>query len=110
MTALLKNIRHQPGFETFLMAATEAQMQDAAAKGPIVIINVSRHRCDALIIEKAGLQALQLPQLTHEDILSKAGQLKSDTLSWLWTVVAKPVLDALGFTKTTPNDDSWPHV
>ncbi|KAH0430361.1 hypothetical protein CcaCcLH18_07873 [Colletotrichum camelliae] len=111
MTALLKNIRHQPGFETFLMAATEAQMQDAAAQGPIVIINVSRHRCDALIIEKVGLQALQLHQLTHEDILSKAGQLKSlETLSWLWTVVAKPVLDALGFTKTPPNDDSWPHV
>ncbi|KAK1838551.1 TPR domain-containing protein [Colletotrichum chrysophilum] len=111
MTALLSKIRQQPGFETFLIAATEVQMREAAAQGPIVIINVSRHRCDALIIEQAGVQVLQLHQLTREDILSKAGQSKSlETLSWLWTVVAKPVLDALGFTKTPADDEPWSHV
>ncbi|KAJ0335479.1 hypothetical protein KNSL1_013585 [Colletotrichum chrysophilum] len=62
MTALLSNIRHQPDFETFLIAATETQMREAAAQGPIVIINVSRHRCDALIIKQAGVQVLQLYQ------------------------------------------------
>ncbi|KAK1456147.1 hypothetical protein CMEL01_16559 [Colletotrichum melonis] len=111
MSTLLDEIRRQPGFETFLMAATEAQMRTAAAHGPFVIINVSQHRCDALIIEQAGIRVVELEQLTQDEILSKAGQIKSlETLSWLWTAVAKPVLDALGFTKTLADNDSWPRV
>jgi CHAT domain-containing protein len=30
-------------------------------------------------------------------------------LEWLWDVVANPILDAMGFTQTWPNDN-WPHI
>ncbi|KAF4921420.1 hypothetical protein CGCF245_v015592 [Colletotrichum fructicola] len=111
MAELLDKVRLQPGFKAFLVAASKNQIQNAAAQGPILIINVSSHRCDALIIEQAGIRALELRQLTLKDIVSRANQPKSlETLSWLWDVVNKPVLDALGFTKTAAATVPWPHL
>ncbi|EXL64729.1 hypothetical protein FOPG_19016 [Fusarium oxysporum f. sp. conglutinans race 2 54008] len=107
---LLERIRGQPGFERFLLSASEAEMREAAAQGPIVILNVSSHRCDALIVEQLGIQLLKLPRLSRQDIHKRAGDLHSlETLSWLWDTVVRPVLTALGFTKP-PSGDCWPHV
>ncbi|KAK1992553.1 hypothetical protein LX36DRAFT_684839 [Colletotrichum falcatum] len=100
MVVLLDEIRRQPGFQRFLVAATEQQMREAAAFGPIVILNISRHRCDALLIENARMRVLELHQLTRDEIQSRVGKSKSLlTLTWLWKVVAEPVLDSLGFIK-----------
>jgi CHAT domain-containing protein len=82
--------------------------------GPIVVINVSDHRCDALIIEKHGFQALPLPRLQSNDVQARAVTLANpdvlDTslLEWLWDTIAKPVLDTLGFTESP--GDSWPRI
>jgi hypothetical protein len=52
---LLEEIRSQPGFKRFLLSASEAEMRGAAMYGPIVILNVSSHRCDVLIIEPSEI-------------------------------------------------------
>jgi hypothetical protein len=55
---IIEEIRKVPGFDRFLMDPTEDHLKAAAASGPIVIINVSDYRCDALVIEKHGLQTI----------------------------------------------------
>ncbi|KAF5505400.1 hypothetical protein CGCS363_v004261 [Colletotrichum siamense] len=110
MAALLEDIRAQPGFDRFLSSATGSQMQDAAEDGPIVIINISSRRCDALIIEQSRIHAFELPKLTKDDVLRRADDVGSfKTLMWLWDSVVGPVLDHLGFSKHCV-DDNWPHI
>ncbi|KAK2684823.1 hypothetical protein QWA68_016317 [Fusarium oxysporum] len=110
MPLLLQEIRGKPGFERFLFSASEAEMREAAVHGPIVILNVSSHRCDALIIEQSGIRVLELPHLSRQDIHHRAQDILSlETLGWLWDVVVGPVLDDLGFSKPLFGD-SWPRV
>ncbi|KAF4856854.1 hypothetical protein CGCSCA4_v000146 [Colletotrichum siamense] len=110
MAVLLEDIRAQPGFDRFLFSATGRQMQDAAEDGPIVIINISSRRCDALIIEQSRIHAFELPKLTKDDVLRRADDVRSfKTLMWLWDSVVGPVLDHLGFSKHCV-DDNWPHI
>ncbi|KAI0812990.1 TPR domain-containing protein [Xylaria sp. FL0064] len=108
LDALIEKIRAQPGFERFLLPPSKIDMQKAATDGPIVVVNVSSHRCDALIIELSDIRTVALPQLSQKDIESRNCQ-SLETLPWLWDAILCPVLDVLGFTKT-PSDDCWPHV
>ncbi|KAF6834671.1 TPR domain containing protein [Colletotrichum plurivorum] len=109
MARLLETIRKQDGFEQFLVPATEAQMRAAASHGPIVYINMSIHRCDALIIEESGVRALELPRLTWSRATEHVERLQSpETLIWLWDAIVEPILEELGFTG--PPGDAWPRV
>lgn len=96
---VIQTIRKLPGFDRFLLAPSEDELKTAADYGPIVIINVSDYRCDALIIEKSRLRALPLPRLHSNDLRNRKKENLADTeiLRWLWDTIAQPVLDALGF-------------
>ncbi|KAF6793794.1 TPR domain-containing protein [Colletotrichum sojae] len=110
MDILLGDIRSRPGFERFLTSATEEEMRETAAYGPVVVINISLHRCDALVVERSGVRVLALPQLTLDGLKERTSDLRSvATLAWLWDVAVGPVLDTLGFT-APPTGDTWPHV
>ncbi|KAH7210810.1 CHAT domain-containing protein [Fusarium redolens] len=65
---LLCKIRKEPGFEYYLIPPSEADMRKAANNGPIVVINVSQFRCDAIIIESHQLRLLSLPKLRLVDV------------------------------------------
>ncbi|KAH7117313.1 CHAT domain-containing protein [Dactylonectria macrodidyma] len=107
---LLETIRSKSGFERFLLSASEADMLEAARHGPIVVLNVSSYRCDALLIEESGIRLLELPHLSRGALNDHVRELKTlDTLGWLWDAIVRPVLDALGFTGP-PSDSRWPHV
>ncbi|KAF6810841.1 TPR domain containing protein [Colletotrichum sojae] len=109
MARLLETIRKQDGFEQFLVPPTEGQMRRAASHGPIVYVNMSMHRCDALIIEESGVRALELPKLTWDRASESLERLQSpETLEWLWDVAVEPILEELGFTG--PPGDVWPRV
>lgn len=114
-TNLLKTIRSKKHFEHFLLPASEIDMLQAASVGPIVILNWSTFRCDALVIEQSGLRNIPLPRLSGDIISEISTNIRSkdpeslQTLAWLWDDVVGPVLDALGFT-STPSDDCWPHI
>ena len=134
--ALLGAIRALPGFEDFGQPVPFSQLAEAAADGPVVIINVSRLRCDALVLTSAGLTVLPLDGLSwdaamaHGDTYLQAVQRLSgygeedlgraetqarqhdidSTLAWLWDTVTEPVLTRLGYTSTPATDQSWPRL
>ena len=109
---LVGEIRATPGFEDFLLAPTECAVQGAARYGPIVVVNVSALRCDALLIEQHRIRSLALPHLKSHEIEEKARQHNLDSprvLEWLWDVIANPILTEIGFTQP-PSGDDWPRV
>lgn len=110
---LIEDIRRLPGFERFLLAPSEDELKASAAQGPVIVINMSDYRCDALVIDKDEIRALPLPRLHAIDIRDRVETLHSETvdtklLNWLWETIAKPVLDALGFCETPAN--IWPRI
>ncbi|RDA95039.1 hypothetical protein CP533_2190 [Ophiocordyceps camponoti-saundersi (nom. inval.)] len=44
----------------------------AARRGPIITLNVSVHRCDALIIQESGMRSVKLPQLSQQAIRDRS--------------------------------------
>ncbi|WP_367138360.1 CHAT domain-containing protein [Saccharothrix sp. HUAS TT1] len=117
---LLEAIRRQPGFERFLRPPEAADLVAAVAdRGPVVVVNVSGLRCDALLLTGGRVVAAPLPLLNLADTARRADAFHSaavrvghpflppdvqeearrtidETLDWLWHAVAEPVLDTLG--------------
>ncbi|MGW8366346.1 CHAT domain-containing protein [Streptomyces wedmorensis] len=117
---LLAGIRAREGFEDFMRPRRSAHPLPPGIEGPVVLVNVSRHRCDALVITAEGLEAVALPGLTLPEVLERTvaflGALdrlrEADAtdfltgpsaeaelhghLGWLWDRVTGPVLDSLG--------------
>ncbi|KAI6764308.1 hypothetical protein HG530_008097 [Fusarium avenaceum] len=114
LSRLIDQIRQLPGFDDFLRVPGEEALKRAAVKYPIVVINVSRYRCDAIIVSSSRIYSMALPDLTlaklkehspHRDSVSTPA-----VLSWLWEAVTKPILDFIGFVKLPGTDENWPRV
>ena len=111
LESLLAMIRQKPNFENFLLPTTIDEMYLATDRGPVVMVNISMHRCDALIIKSSKIQVVHL-SLGLSEVEEMYTQLQINlpsVLEWLWDKIAKPVLEQLGLTKR-PADDRWPHV
>ena len=63
---LVEQIRRLDGFEDFLKPPPLERLLPAAEAGPVVIVNVSRWRSDALIVTTNGVEVKTLPGLTPE--------------------------------------------
>lgn len=116
---LLAEVRQQPGFEDFLAAPELATLRRSAARGPVVVVNVSAYRCDALLLtpDHDDVRVVPLPALDATDVESRAQSFAAavdtvdttidppsltaasshitDTMTWLWHAIAQPVLDHL---------------
>lgn len=108
---LLRQIRRLPGLADFLMPPEFASLRDAAVNGPVIVINVSRYRCDALIVTASGVSTARLGELTGATAVARAvafmdalrqlttagtGQeIISATLPWLWDTIASPLMPVL---------------
>ncbi|MFD5624995.1 CHAT domain-containing protein [Streptomyces sp. NPDC127072] len=120
---LIDDIRRRPGFETFLRAPAVERMRAEAAEGPIVLINVDRLRCDALVVTTDAVRCVPLDitegLLAHtaRDFLAAAAVDRDEstarqeearetvfrTLELLWDRIAEPVLRAAGLTEPVPD-------
>ena len=107
----IQTIRKLPGFDRFLLAPSEDELKSAAEYGPIVVINISKYRCDALIIENSRLRSLELPRLHISNIQDRTSEslASPEMLEWLWEAITQPILDILGFTQP-PSDGCWPRI
>ncbi|MFF3560601.1 CHAT domain-containing protein [Streptomyces sp. NPDC002574] len=123
--ALLMRVRARPGFERFLLPPTEEEMRAVAAEGPVVVVNVDRLRCDALVVTEERITAVPLLEMTEGQLAlraqaflaavnlrrdasreehERARETVLDTLAWLWHTTTEPVLRALGLTRPLPPD------
>lgn len=119
---VIGKIRHLEKFRRFLLPPSKEELIKASIPGPIVVINVCRHRCDALIIDHRALltggdpiMVWNLPALTEEKIKENVDHLRvfgitSSILEWLWDAAASPVLEKLGFQQPPSDDDNWHHM
>ena len=109
---LISRIRQLPDFHDFLTSASQEDIMNEAKHGPIAAINVSRYRSDAILVEEDQIRCLPLPELKYEEIEMRSlrkDQGSLETVEWLWSAVAGPVLQALGYGQI-PLDESWPRV
>jgi hypothetical protein len=123
---LLEDIRRLEGFDRFLLPKAMSELSKAAQGGPVVILNLSDDRCDALALSPGTPDVIHifLPEFTpeHAENLSRSlhglvhnrgrnerllghreGHLDPEEafaliLSELWTRLVKPVLNALNIT------------
>ncbi|MFI2642120.1 CHAT domain-containing protein [Streptomyces sp. NPDC018610] len=124
LDAVTDQIRALPGMERFLRPPLLTDLTAQAHEGPIVYVNVSRHRCDALIITPDGVRSRALDRLSEETVSQRvralhtaftqerlaAEQAIHDTLEWLWDTVVGPVLGELGLTAEPAADGPWPRI
>lgn len=110
---LAARIRELPGLDRFLRPPSLADLTAQAHEGPVVYVNVSGYRCDAVILTPDGVQVRPLPGLSSEALGQRVREFRAalaaepdqrlsaertihETLEWLWDTVAGPVLDSLG--------------
>ncbi|KAH7884835.1 CHAT domain-containing protein [Phlebopus sp. FC_14] len=113
--AIVERIRAKPGFEAFLHSMRFQDLREAAAGGPVIIINVSKKRCDAIIILRDQPPRLvPLPKATVSSVAtlsddfykmlkrtSYVGEEKArdrqleQILRRLWDMVVCPIVDQL---------------
>ncbi|KAG8709083.1 hypothetical protein FRC11_005915, partial [Ceratobasidium sp. 423] len=134
---LLAEARRLPGFSDFLKPKRAAELISAARSGPIAIMNLDKHSCDALIVLPGApdITHIGLPAFLYQkaiDILSSVGYSftrgvpaergverrpvletpESDfehLLSVLWSDVVKPIFDVLGYEPVSIGG-SLPHI
>ncbi|MGV9708414.1 CHAT domain-containing protein, partial [Streptomyces sp. NPDC003483] len=116
---LVATIRREPGCEDFLrLPRTDEMLAGIGDTGPVVVVNVSPLRCDALVLYQGRVRPVRLERLRHAEAERRAavflaairatgdpalplsGQRDAqgvvrETLDWLWTALAEPVLAAL---------------
>ncbi|MBL7254007.1 CHAT domain-containing protein [Paractinoplanes lichenicola] len=131
---LVARVRARPGFAGFLRPPRLEALLPAAADGPVVILNVSQWRCDALIVRTSGVEVVELPLLTADIVtervqayleivrgwqgrdLASAAEADAkddalgDSLRWMWDSFAAPVLDHLGYVAPPVPGSDWPRI
>jgi hypothetical protein len=121
---LLLRIRALPDFENFMEPLPFSQLCHAALDGPVIILNVSSYRCDALIVTVGRPPELvPLPHMTLDRASELAASVRKHqngqsenprgfrsclkaVLPEIWQTTVLPVLQALGLTD--PQDQSRP--
>ncbi|KAF9039030.1 CHAT domain-containing protein [Panaeolus papilionaceus] len=110
---LISAIRKQDGFKDFLAPKPPSIISDSAKEGPIIVLNATQYRSDALLVTSSGITSIPLPRFSQDTAIrlatdfqsaldmmikdhTKAAEIVNEVLISLWDVVAEPVLDALG--------------
>jgi hypothetical protein len=113
--ALLTQIRGIPGLARFMLPPLIGELSLQAVPGPIVMLNASMFRCDALILTgdpARPVRVVPLPGITRVSVVAKARDLIAATeglpgaeppphedlpaiLAWLWDKIAAPVVAEL---------------
>ncbi|WP_179120152.1 CHAT domain-containing protein [Streptomyces tsukubensis] len=113
--AVMDTIRDCEGFASFGRPPTPEELLPESVDGPVVTINLSSHRSDALLLTGQGVVSCPLPLLTLNETLGQvdafyraldeasdptgdavsAQRALRRVLEWLWDAAAEPVLSAL---------------
>lgn len=117
----LDNIRRLPGFKQFQLPPSSDDLIAMAAEGPIVFVNTTEIRSDAIIVTSSVIMSLPLPKLVFSEANDQMRRLTSlargyrstftsrniemgKVLLWLWEVVVEPVFEKLRFRAVDDSD------
>ncbi|KAF8554014.1 hypothetical protein OG21DRAFT_1143226 [Imleria badia] len=112
---IVARIRRQEGFQSFLDHPLFESLRRAAVGGPVILVNVGRLRCDALIVlHDTSPRLVPLPDTSLEELTtlsagfyrmlqmtSRVGEEKMRerevvvVLRTLWDTIARPIVDEL---------------
>ncbi|MET7394047.1 CHAT domain-containing protein [Dactylosporangium sp. NPDC005572] len=104
--AVVAQIRAVPGLAAFLEPPRVGDLRATADGRAVIVVNLSRYRCDALVLTAGATRAVPLPDLRLDDAAARVNELHRTktaedrdavlpaTLAWLWDTVVGPVLDA----------------
>jgi tetratricopeptide (TPR) repeat protein len=110
--AILEQLRSRPDLQDLAGLNRLDSLLTAAARGPVVMVNVSEYRCDALILSEDRVHPVRLPELTKEDVAEQVQHLLDaadaanrhgidDALKWTWARIVEPIFNDLGLTAPT---------
>ncbi len=71
---LVEQVRALPSFEDFLRPPRLETLLPAAKGGPVVVVNVSQWRCDALVVRTGGVEPIELPNLTLQAVANRTDE------------------------------------
>ncbi|MFI6010202.1 CHAT domain-containing protein [Streptomyces sp. NPDC051243] len=126
LAELTEEIQRRPGLQSFPRRLTP-DPSVAAVDGPVVLVNVSRYRSDAIALTPHGTTVVPLPEATPEAVSAQVSALyqaldrrsaargatearrhiETDVekvLAWLWSAVVGPVLARLSMDRTAEPD------
>lgn len=105
------------------------ELAELPVDGPVVALNVSFWRCDALVLLDDGegrtkLEHLRLDKLTHRETVDRVNaflaavhapsretrDIIDEVLGWLWDVAVGPVLEHLGYRRPPEPGRPWPRI
>ena len=108
---VVERVRTIEGFSNFLQAVPFATLRAAAAEGPVILINISNYRCDAIILHINSPPLLvPLPDVQPNHLIHLAEQLAlargtgagadrskdiPPILRALWKDIVSPIVDRL---------------
>ena len=105
---LIEQIREIEGFSNFLQAVPFSTLRTAAAEGPVILINISDYRSDAIILHiNKPPNLVALPEATPKRLadlgeqlanalaITNSSKLLLPILRDLWNHIVSPVCDSL---------------
>jgi tetratricopeptide (TPR) repeat protein len=112
-TAILDRLRTDPALQDLVGPPRLGELLAASSRGPVVIVNISEYRCDALVLSVGQVRTVPLPRLTRQAVadqvqtlLEAADAMKTgdvdDVLEWAWDCIVGPVFAELGLTEPPP--------
>jgi tetratricopeptide (TPR) repeat protein len=128
---VIKQIRAEPGFARFLLPPLLSELLPPPGTGPVIVLQASGIRCDAIILRASGAELVPLPRLTAQVVHDQAAaqlsavdrardagpggqrlaeQRLAELLGWLWDAVAGPVLGHLAITGPPALGADWPRI
>jgi CHAT domain len=125
---LVRQARQRPGLEHVFSRPGFAELSAAAADGPVVILNISGYRCDALIVTDGGLSTVPLDVTPGwvakcADLLAaavatqdtpgsrrEAREVLAEVLGAMWDSVTGDVLERLGCSGPAGRHGRWPRL
>jgi hypothetical protein len=115
----------------FLRPPSITTLRPPEGQDPVVIVNVSRWRCDAIVVTDHDTSVVELSGLSEDAVVEAANEYLralytfeeesavealtmledtiNATLAWLWNLVVEPVLRVLDHLRV-PNGDRWPRI
>jgi len=110
LDVVVRRIRALPGQAGFQRPPSVPSLLAEAAHGPVVVVNVSEYRCDALLLGADGLRQVPLEGLDADELERAADVFHADVVTALDPRAAQDEVDAANERVTATLDLLWREV